>query len=56
MRDSKKRILLAMASAILAAGLCACDGSGRTPGEKLDGALDKTGEAVKDAGEAIQPK
>jgi hypothetical protein len=53
---SKKTSLLVLTSALLAAGLCACDKSGGTPGEKLDRALDKTGETVKDAGEAIKPK
>ena len=35
--------------------LAACDKS-TTPGEKLDRALDRTGEKVKDAGEAIKPR
>ena len=52
----KNRFLRLLAAATLAAGLCACDDSGRTAGERLDGALDATGEAVKDAGDAIQPK
>ena len=54
MKHAMRRVLLATVSAILAAGLCAC--GGRTPGEGLDHALDKTGEAVKDVGDAIQPK
>ena len=34
--------------------LCGCDGD--TAGQKLDKALDKTGDAVIEAGEAIKPK
>lgn len=52
----KKTALLLVASALPALGLAGCERSGRTPGENLDRALDKTGDAVKDAGEAIKPK
>lgn len=39
---------------LLAGVLTACKRT-RSPGENLDRALDKTGEAIKDAGEAIKP-
>jgi len=54
MAGTKKILLPLVALAFLAAGLCAC-GDG-TPGEKLDNALDKAGDKVKDAGDAIKPK
>ena len=47
---------LRLACTLLAAGLSACNRDGTTAGQKLDRALDRTGEAVKDAGEAIKPK
>jgi len=53
MHIAKKTLVLGLASALLVAGLGAC-GNG-TPGEKLDKALDKTGDKVKEAGEAIKP-
>jgi hypothetical protein len=66
MSVAKKSLVLALTSALLAAGLCACE-RGTTPGQKLDRAIDKTGEGIdkaldktgeklKEAGEAIQPK
>lgn len=48
--------LLAVIASLLVAGLCGCDKSGDTPGQKLDRALDKTGEKIKEAGDAIQPR
>lgn len=54
MNVAKKTVLLAAAAALLSAGLCACDRG--TPGENLDKALDKAGDTVKDAGEAIKPR
>jgi hypothetical protein len=54
MATAKKSILALLALAVLAAGLPAC-GDG-TPGQKLDNALDKAGDKVKDAGDAIKPK
>ncbi len=56
MSIAKKSVVLVLSTALLAGGLCACDKSGDTPGQKLDKALDKTGETVKDAGEAIKPR
>jgi hypothetical protein len=50
----KRTVVLAVAGAFLAAGLCACDG--RTPGQDLDKALVKTGDTVIEVGEAIKPK
>ena len=52
----KKTVLSVVTAAFLAGGLGACGKSGDTPGERLDDALAKTGDAVKDAGEAIKPK
>jgi hypothetical protein len=43
-------LLLASGAAVLGG----CDRRGETPGQKLDRALDKTGEKVKEAGEAIK--
>lgn len=54
MRLAKKWILPILALALLATGLSACR-KDDTPGESLDRALDRTGDAVKDAGEAIKP-
>jgi len=54
MHIAKKTLVLGLASALLVAGLGAC--GDRTPGENLDRALDKTGETVKEAGEAIKPQ
>lgn len=54
MNVAKKSILPILALALLASGLSACSRD-NTAGENLDRALDKTGEAVKDAGEAIKP-
>lgn len=51
MKVSKTTALHALAAAALAAGLCACNDS---PGDKLDRAIDKTGDAIKDAGDAIK--
>ena len=56
MFPAKKLALLAVITSFLATGLCGCDKSGDSPGEKLDKALDKTGEKIKEAGDAIQPK
>ena len=56
MNLAKKTVLSIVTSAFLVGGLGACDKTGETPGEKLDRALDKTGDAVKDAGDAIKPK
>jgi len=55
MNLAKKTLVLALTSAVLTA-LAACDKSGATAGENLDKALDKTGDAVKDAGDAIKPR
>jgi hypothetical protein len=52
---AKKLVLLVLVSALLAAGLYAC-GRGGTPGQKLDRAIDRTGEKLKEAGEALQSK
>jgi hypothetical protein len=49
-------VLVLLASALAAGGLCACDRQSETPGQKLDKALDKAGDSIKDAGEAIKPK
>ena len=54
MNLTKRGALLVLTSAVLALGLCSCSKDGRSPGEKIDRALDRTGEAVKDAGEAIK--
>ena len=54
MITAKKAVLLVVTAALLSAGLCACDRG--TPGENLDKALDKAGDTVKDAGEAIKPR
>ncbi len=51
---ARRMLLLAITAAALATA--GCGRPGDTPGEKLDKALDKTGEAVKDAGEAIKPR
>ncbi|MCE9638119.1 MAG: hypothetical protein K8T90_20650 [Planctomycetes bacterium] len=56
MHITKKTALLVLTSAFLGLGLCACNNRGDTPGEKLDRALDKTGDKVKEAGEAIKTK
>jgi len=56
MHVSKKTVLVALTSASLAVGLCACDRNGDTPGQTLDKGLNKAGDAIKDAGEAIKPK
>lgn len=57
MHIAKRCALVVLTSAFLAAGLGGCDNkSGATPGEQLDKALDKTGEKVKEAGEAIKTK
>jgi hypothetical protein len=55
MNLAKKSVVLVAMSALLAAGLCACD-RGDTPGEALDKGLSKAGDKVKEAGEAIKPK
>jgi len=54
MNVARKSVCVALATVLLACGLGAC-GNG-TPGEKLDRALDKTGDKVKEAGEAIKPQ
>ena len=51
----KNSVRLLLTSALLASGLCGCD-KGDTPGQSLDKGLNKAGDAVKDAGEAIKPK
>ena len=56
MNVAKRSVSLVLTSAFFAALLCACDKSGDTAGQKLDKALDKTGDAVKDAGEAIKTR
>jgi hypothetical protein len=53
---TKRVVLPVLALSFLAAVVAGCGKGGRTPGENLDRALDKTGEKIKDAGEAIQPK
>lgn len=53
---AKKPAVLLVAAAFLAALLCGCDKNGDTPGQKLDKALDKTGDTLKDAGDAIKPR
>ena len=53
---AKKMALFVLTSAFLAGGLCACDSRDNTAGERLDTALEKTGEKVKEAGEAIKPE
>lgn len=53
---AKKPTLAVLAALALAVALGGCNRGGTTAGEKLDNALEKTGEAVKDAGEAIKPK
>ena len=53
---AKKMARFVLASAFVAGGLCACDSSDNTAGERLDTALEKTGEKVKELGEAIQPE
>ncbi len=55
MNIAKKTVVLMATSAFLAAGLCGCD-KGDTPGQSLDKGLDKAGEKIKEAGEAIKPK
>ena len=55
MNNTKKLLVLLFTSAVLAGGLCACDRSNETPGEQLDNALDKAGDKVKEAGDAIKP-
>jgi hypothetical protein len=54
MKYAKKALPPLLILGLLAVGAAAC--GDRTPGENLDRALDKTGEKIKDAGEAIQPK
>jgi hypothetical protein len=56
MNVAKRSVFLVLTSAFLAAVLCGCDRSGDTAGEKLDHAIDKTGDAVKDAGDAIKTR
>jgi hypothetical protein len=56
MTHSQRTVLLVVASALVAAGLCACDKSGGSPGQKLDRALDQTGEKFKEVGESIKTK
>ncbi len=49
--------MLCLAAVILfvgAASFGCARNSGKTAGEAVDGAMDSTGEAVKDAGEAIK--
>ena len=55
MNSVKKVLVLLVASAVLAGGICACDRGGETPGAQLDNALDKAGDKVKEAGDAIKP-
>jgi len=55
MNIARKSVALVVTSALLAAGLCA-RAKGDSPGQALDRGLTKTGDAVKDAGEAIKPK
>jgi hypothetical protein len=55
MNACARKFVLVLASAGLAAGVCACRRGGATPGQKIDRALDKTGDLVKEAGEAIKP-
>lgn len=51
------RFAVVVAACALVVGcLGGCDKSGDTPGQKLDKALDKTGDEVKKAGDAIKPK
>lgn len=51
----RRRVFFVALGALVMTG-AGCDKSGDTPGESLDRALDKTGDAVKDAGEAIKPR
>lgn len=56
MTPFRKLVLIILTSVVAAAGLCACDRRDGTPGQQLDKALDKTGDKVKQAGEAIKPR
>ena len=56
MNIAKKTVLTMLSLASLAVGLCACGLDGDTPGQTLDKGLNRAGDAVKDAGEAIKPK
>lgn len=56
MSISKHAVAAVAACALVCAALAACDRNGPTPGQKLDNALDATGEKVKEAGEAIKTK
>jgi hypothetical protein len=56
MNAQARKLVLVLASAGVAAGLCACGGDGATPGQNLDRALDRTGDLVIEAGDAIKTK
>jgi len=56
MNIAKKTVVPILTLASLVAGLCACGLDGDTPGQTLDRGLNKAGDAVKEAGEAIKPK
>jgi hypothetical protein len=53
MITAKRKLLLALASALLGSGLAAGCRDDRTPGEKLDRAIDKTGEGIDKAREKV---
>lgn len=56
MRPTNKTLVLTLTLALLGTSLCACERHGDTPGQQLDRALDKTGDKVIEAGEAIKTK
>lgn len=54
MNITRKIVLVALTSAFLAGGLCGCEKKPETPGEKLDDALNKAGDALEDAGKSLK--
>ena len=56
MKVLSKIVVVALACAFLAGGLCGCEKKPQTPGEKLDHALEKASDALHDAGDALDTK
>jgi len=56
MNFAKKSVLCALVLMPLVTALFGCGRGGRTAGQNLDHAIDKTGETLQDAGDAIRTK
>ena len=56
MNYAKKSALSALVLMSLVTALLGCDRGGRTAGQNLDHAIDKTGETLQDAGDALRSK